>query len=62
MPKLLLFTDKKITPTMLITMSRKLKNKAIVAEIKDSEIKLCKRFKIDTFPSLINWDEPDKLF
>ena len=48
--KILLFSDKKATPTIYKALSKKFLNGLIFGEIRSTETDLLKKFNITTFP------------
>jgi hypothetical protein len=49
----LLFTDKKTTPVIMKSLSKKYLNKLLIGEIRTSEAVLVDKFKIVKFPTLL---------
>ncbi len=57
--KILLFTEKKATPTLFKALSKKYLGKLNFGEIKKSEEALIKRFGIETFPTIVVLTDPE---
>lgn len=53
LPKIVLFTDKKNTPPMLKALSKQFKGRLLVGEARDSDLAVCSRFGVRSFPSLL---------
>lgn len=58
--KIILFTDKKATPTVFKALSKKHLDRLNFGEIKQSEEQLIKKFGIETFPTIIALTEPEE--
>lgn len=57
--KILLFTDKKSTPTVFKALSKKHIDRLNFGEVKQSEEELLKKFGVETFPTILALTEPD---
>ena len=57
--KILLFTDKKSTPTVFKALSKKHIDRLNLGEIKSSEEELVKKFGIESFPTILALTQPD---
>lgn len=57
--KILLFTDKKSTPTVFKALSKKHIDRLNFGEVKQSEAELIKSFGVEAFPTIIALTEPD---
>lgn len=49
----LLFTDKKTTPVIMKSLSKKYLNKLLIGEVRNSEAALVDKFKVTKFPTLM---------
>lgn len=57
--KILLFTEKKTTPTIYKALSKKYLDKLIFGEVKQSDEALIKQFGITEFPTIMALTDPD---
>jgi len=57
--KIMLFTDKKSTPTVFKALSKKHIDRLNFGEVKQSETELLKAFGVTTFPTIIALTEPE---
>lgn len=57
--KILLFTDRKSTPTVFKALSKKHIDRLSFGEIKQSEEELIKQFGVDKFPTIMALTEPE---
>ena len=57
--KVILFTSKKETPILIKALSREFKEKIAFGEVRDSSTVLTKKFKIESFPTILAIDDPD---
>jgi len=57
--KIMLFTDKKSTPTVFKALSKKHIDRLNFGEVKQSETELLKSFGVTTFPTIIALTEPE---
>lgn len=57
--KILLFTEKKSTPTIYKALSKKYLDRLNFGEIKQAEEELVKRFGVETFPTIIALTDPE---
>lgn len=57
--KILLFTDKKSTPTIYKALSKKYLNRLNFGEVKQAEEALVKRFAIEKFPTILALTDPE---
>ena len=57
--KILLFTEKKATPTIYKALSKKYLDRLTFGEIKQSEESLIKLFGITTFPTILALTDPE---
>ena len=57
--KILLFTDKKATPTVFKALSKKHIDRLNFGEIKQAEEELLKLFGVTTFPTILALTEPE---
>lgn len=57
--KILLFTEKKSTPTVYKALSKKYLDRLNFGEIKQAEEELVKRFGIETFPTIVALTDPE---
>lgn len=57
--KILLFTEKKATPTLYKALSKKYLDKLNLGEVKKSELSLVQRFGIEEFPTIIAIVNPE---
>jgi protein disulfide-isomerase A6 len=51
--KVLYFNDKKNTPALIKALSKRFKDKLFLGEVKETEKKLIKEFKLEKLPALI---------
>ena len=58
--KIILFTDKKATPTVFKALSKKHLDRLNFGEVKSSEEDLIKQFGIESFPTIIALTDPDE--
>ena len=58
--KIILFTDKKATPTVFKALSKKHLDRLNLGEIKSSEEELVKLFGVESFPTIIALTEPEE--
>jgi hypothetical protein len=52
-PHVLLFTDKKTTPAILKSLSKKFLDKLVFGEVRHTETELVEKFKVTEFPTLL---------
>ena len=57
--KILLFTEKKATPTVFKALSKKYLDRLSIGEVKKSEEALIKRFGVTTFPTILALVDPE---
>jgi len=57
--KILLFTDKKATPTVYKALSKKYLQRLNLGEVKNTEEALVKKFGIDKYPTIIAVTDPE---
>lgn len=57
--KILLFTDKKSTPTVFKALSKKHIERLNFGEIKQAEAELVKEFGVEAFPTIIALTDPE---
>ena len=57
--KILLFTEKKSTPTIYKALSKKYLDKLVFGEIKQSDEALVKQFGITEFPTIMALTDPE---
>lgn len=57
--KVLLFTDKKSTPTVFKALSKKYLERLTLGEVKSSESELIEKFKITQFPTILALTDPE---
>jgi hypothetical protein len=57
--KILLFTDKKTTPTMFKSFSKKHISRLNLGEVKQSEEELCKKYGVTDFPTILALTNPE---
>jgi thioredoxin-related protein len=49
----LLFTEKKTTPAIIKSLSKRYLNKLLIGEVRQSEAELVEKFKVTKFPTLL---------
>lgn len=59
--KVLLFTDKKTTPTMLKSFSKKYVSRLNLGEVRSSEEALIKKFGVTEFPTIMALTDPENM-
>ena len=59
--KILIFTDKKSTPALFKSLSKKYLDKLVFGEIRSSETELLTKFGVDSFPTLLALSDTDGL-
>lgn len=57
--KILHFTEKKSTPTVVKALSKKFRDKLAFGEIRQTETELIKKFNIKKFPTILALTDPD---
>ena len=57
--KVLLFTEKKSTPTVFKALSKKYLDRLNIGEVKQSEESLIKKFGVTTFPTIVALTDPE---
>ena len=59
--KIIHFTEKKATPTVIKALSKKYRDKLNFGEIRSDETELIKKFQITKFPSILALTDPEGL-